>query len=123
MNKTVLKELIKQAWHYALAYITHYLWPILKDTLEKTKEYFINLLWESVKEEFTLRAKGAVEFIETFFNGPDYKEKEKAAIDTLFKNVNLPLLLKPFKPLLKKIFKKKVSKLVKKFLDELDVKA
>lgn len=123
MNKTVLKELIKQAWHYALAYITHYLWPIIKETLEKTKDYFINLLWESLKEEFTARAKGAAEFIETFFNGPDYKEKEKAAFDVLFKNVNLPLLLKPFKPLLKKILKKKVNKLIKKFLDELNVKA
>lgn len=123
MNKAILKQLAKQAWYYVLTYFTHYLAPLLKESFEKAKEYFINLLWEAVKEDFTARAKGAVEFIETFFNGPDYKEKEKAAFDVLFKNANLPLLLKPFKPLLKKILKKKVNKLIKKFLDELNVKA
>jgi UDP-galactopyranose mutase len=96
--------------------------PILKETFEKTKTYFINLLWDSVKEEFTCRVKSTVEFIETFFESPDYKEKEKAVIDTLFKNVNLPLFLKPFKPLLKKILKKKLRKLVEKYLKKLDAK-
>ena len=122
MDKKLFTEAMKQAWHYALAYFTHYLTPILKETFEKTKTYFINLLWDSVKEEFTTRIKATVEFIETFFDSPNYKEKEKAVIDTLFKNVNLPLFLKPFKPLLKKILKGKLHKLIEKYLKKLDAK-
>ena len=122
MNKTVLKELIKQAWYYIRAYIVSYLIPILKETLEKTKNYFIDLLWESVKEEFTAKAKVAVDIINEFFNSPDYAEKEKAVIDTLFKNVNLPVLLKPFKPILKKVLNKKIDKVIKKYIAELNAK-
>lgn len=122
MNKTVLKELIKQAWYYIRAYIVSYLIPILKETLEKTKNYFIDLLWESVKEEFTTKAKVAVDIINEFFNSPDYVEKEKAVIDTLFKNVNLPVLLKPFKPILKKVLNKKIDKVIKKYIAELNAK-
>jgi hypothetical protein len=122
MDKKLFKEAMKQAWYYILAYFTNYLMPILKETFEKTKTYFINLLWDSVKEEFTCRVKSTVEFIETFFESPDYKEKEKAVIDTLFKNVNLPLPLKPFKPLLKKILRGKLHKLIEKYLKKLDAK-
>ena len=116
------KEILNQIKCYIVAYFAHYLAPLLKETLESTKEYFINLLWESVKEEFTCRVKSAVEFIERFFDSPDYKEKEKAVIDTLFKNVNLPLPLKPFKPLLKKILRGKLHKLIEKYLKKLDAK-
>jgi hypothetical protein len=121
MDKKIFKELAKQAWYYVLSYFTHYLLPILKDCLKQTKDYFINLIWDSVKDEYTETAKSAVIFIEHFFNSESYKEKEKAAIDTLFKNVNLPLFLKPFKPILKNILKNKVRKLIEKYLKKLDI--
>lgn len=116
MNKKIFQELIKQVWYYVLAYFTNYLFPILKDSLEKTKNYFINLIWDSVKEDFAGKAESVVKFIDEFLKSDSYKEKEKAAIDTLFKNVNLPLFLKPFKPLLKKLLRNKVRKLVEKYL-------
>ena len=122
MDKNSLKEIAKQAGYYILAYFTHYLWPIIKEALLKTKDYFIGILWDSVKDEFTSTAKSTVEFVERFFNSTDYKEKEKTVIDTLFQNVNLPLPLKPFKPLLKKILKNKVRKLIGKYLKKLDAK-
>ena len=73
-------------------------------------------------DEFTARIKSTIEFIEQFFKSDSYKEKEKVAIDTLFKNVNLPIPLRPFKPLLKKILRNKVKKLVSKYLKKLDAK-
>ena len=122
MDKKLLKELIKQAWFQVIAYITHYLLPIIKDALIKTKEYFISLLWETLKEEFTTKAKSAVDLIEKYFNSSDYEEKEKAAIDALMQKVNLPFLLKPFKPILKKVLKGKLKKLVEKYLKKLGTK-
>ena len=116
MDKQTIKELLKQMWYYISAYFTHYLLPILMDTLNQTKNYFIELLWASVKDEFTRATKSAVKFIERFFDSPSYKEKEEAVIDVLFQNVDLPLVLKPFKPLLKKIFRNKVRRLVEKNL-------
>ena len=80
MDKKLFKEIAKQAWYYTLSYFTHYLFPLIREALLKTKEYFINLLWDSIKDEFTTRAKSAVEFIERYFNSSDYKEKEKAVI-------------------------------------------
>lgn len=120
MDKKIFKELAKQTWYYILAYFTNYLLPILKDCLKQTKDYFVGLVWNSVKEDFATKAESAVQFIEHFFNSESYKEKEKAAIDTLFKNVNLPLFLRPFKPLLKKMLKNKVRELVEKYLKKLN---
>lgn len=121
MDKKIFKELAKQAWYYVLSYFTHYLFPILKDCLKQTKDYFINLIWDSVKEDFAAKAEAAVKFIDEFLKSDSYKEKEKAAIDNLFNNVKFPLFLKPFKPLLKKILKNKVRKLVEKYLKKLDI--
>lgn len=121
MDKKIFKELAKQAWYYILSYFTHYLFPILKDCLKQTKDYFINLIWDSVKEDFAAKAEAAVKFISEFLKSDSYKEKEKAAVDNLFNNVKLPLFLKPFKPLLKKILKNKVRKLVEKYLKKLDI--
>ena len=123
MNKEALKVLAKQLGHYVLAYFTHYLFPIIKESFLRAKDYFIDILWDSVKGEFATSAKSAVEYIEKYFNSLEYKEKEKEIIDLLFKNVDLPLLLKPFKPLLKKILNKKVNKLIRKYLKKLDIKS
>lgn len=122
MDKKLLKTIAKQAWGYLISYFTHYLFPIIKEAFEKTKEYFINILWDSVKEEFTANVKSIAKSIENFFSSATYKEKEKVVIDTLFQNVNLPLPLKPFKPLLKKLLRNKVRKLIEKYLKKLDAK-
>ena len=104
MDKKLFTEAMKQIWYYILAYFTNYLMPILKETFEKTKTYFINLLWDSVKEEFTCRVKSTVEFIETFFESPDYKEKEKAVTRQPFlfllggNQVNFTLFHNPTNP-------------------------
>lgn len=119
MNKELLKEMAKQTWCRVAAYFTHYLLPVIKDALVKTKDYFIETLWDSLKDEFEAMAKSAVDYVEYFYNSPSYKEKEEAAINTLFQNVDFPLILKPFKPLLKKILRNKVRKLIEKYLKKL----
>ena len=122
MEKRTFKELLIQAGHYILAYFTHYLLPILKEAFLKTKTYFIENLWDMVKDELATQVKSTVVFVEQVMGTPEYKEKEKAVIDTLFKNVHLPLYLKPFRPLVKKILKGKLEKFVSKHLKKLDAK-
>ncbi len=63
-----------------------------------------------------------MDFVECFFDSPSYKEKEEAVIDTLFQNVDLPIVLRPFKPILKKILRNKVRKLIEKYLKKLHTK-
>jgi 2-hydroxy-3-keto-5-methylthiopentenyl-1-phosphate phosphatase len=122
MKMQILKEMLKQAWYWVLAYFTQFILPTLKESLSKTKEYFINLLWDSLKDQIIADAKSAVEFVNKYFNSLEYQEKEKDVLDTLFKNINLPLLLRPFKPLIRKMLKDKVHEVVKKYLNKLSAK-
>ena len=122
MDKKIFKEMVKQAWFYALSYVTHFLVPTIKEAALKAKDNFIETIWESVKEDFTENAKSAVAFVERFFESASYKEKEEEVMDILFKNINLPLLLKPFKPLLRKMLRDKVHALINKYLKKLDAK-
>jgi 2-hydroxy-3-keto-5-methylthiopentenyl-1-phosphate phosphatase len=122
MKMQILKEMLKQAWYWVLAYFTQFILPTLKESLSKTKEYFINLLWDSLKDQIIADAKSAVEFVNKYFNSLEYQEKEKDVLNTLFKNINLPLLLRPFKPLIRKMLKDKVHEVVKKYLNKLSAK-
>lgn len=122
MKNEVIKVVAKQCWYYITAYITHYIVPIIKESALKTKDYFIDLLWNSLKAEFTNNVESATEYIEKFFNSPYYNQKEKEVIDILFRNVDLPLFLKPFRPILKRILHKKVQKLVRKYLKNINIK-
>jgi hypothetical protein len=116
MDKKLLQQIAKQAWYYVLSYFTHYLFPIIKDTLNQTKNYFIEKLWDSVRVQLSSDIKTAAEYINYFYNSSSYQEKEKAAIDLLFKNIELPLVLRPFKSVMKKILKDKLHKLIEKHL-------
>lgn len=122
MNSEITKQAIKQVWVSLISYLTNFFLPILKRAAEKTKEYFVNILWDMVKEDFAEQAKSTVEFIERFFDSPDYRDKERDIINTLFKNVELPLLLRPFKPFLKKVLKGKIRKLIGKYLRKFNSK-
>lgn len=123
MDKKILITIAKQAWGYIISYFTQYLLPIIKDAFDQTKEYFINTLWDSLKDQFLERAESAVLFVETYFNSCEYKEKEEEVMSLLFKNLDLPLPLKPFKPLIKKLLKKKVRKLISDFLKKFNKKS
>ena len=122
MNKKIFAEVVKQLWYYVLAYFTHYIMPIIKETLEKTKDYFINLLWNTLRERFTEIAEPAVEFMEKYFSSMEYQQKEKDIIDTIFRNANFPILLRPFKPLLKKILQDKLHDLINSCLEKIKAK-
>lgn len=123
MNKELFKAMAKQLWAYIFSYFVHYLYPSIKESLIKTYEYFIDCLWDSLKGKFTENIEVAVEYIEKFFNSPAYEEKEKEVMDVLFQNVDLPFVLKPFKPLLKKLLSNKIRALIGKYLKKLNTKA
>ena len=122
MDKKIFTQMLKQAWYYILAYFTHYLTPLLKEVLEKTKNYFIELLWNTLKEEFHNLVEPAVEYIENYFQSASYEEKEKDIINTLFKNATFPVVLRPFKPLIKKILQKKLHELIKSCIEKVKAK-
>ena len=122
MDKKLLAAAAKQFWYYIVAYFTHYLAPIFKEVLEKTKNYFINLLWDTLKERFNEVVEPAVEYMEKYFGSMDYQQKEKDIINTLLQNANLPVLLKPFKPLLKKILRNKLRELISGCIEKIKAK-
>ena len=122
MDKKIIQEMIKQIGYYLLSYFTHYLFPIIKDAFNETKEYFISTLWDAVKEELLLRLESTVEYAKYYFESYSYLEKEKIVIDSIFKNAEFPLPLRPFKPLIKNILRSKLHKLVKKQLDKISAK-
>lgn len=119
MDKKLLQQVAKQAWYYVLSYFTHYLLPIIRDAFDQAKGYFIEKLWDSVKIQLMTDVQSVVEYAEYFFDSYTYREKEKVVIDTLFKNIELPLALRPFKPLMKKILRDKLRQLISRYLKKL----
>ena len=119
MDKKLLQQAAKQVWYYTLSYFTHYLLPIIRDTFNEAKEYFIGKVWDSVKVQLMTDVQSVVEYAEYFFDSYTYREKEKIVIDTLFRNIELPIALRPFKPLIKRILRDKLRQLISKYLKKL----
>lgn len=122
MWKNIFIQEAKQAFYYAMACITHYLVPTVKETFSQKSEEFKEELWNRIKEDAKVQLAMAIEYVDTYFDSPNYYIKEKFVIDLVFKNVKLPWALKPLRPLLKKILKGKLRNLVKEQLQKLNTK-
>lgn len=120
MNKEILKKALIQAWYFLLAYLKSYLVPSVIEALQKTKEYFISTLWDTVKEDIYANLHSSITFVEEFLESSTYEEKEKAVLDNLFQKVQLPLLLRPFKSVIKSMLKGKLKQLIHKKLQEFE---
>lgn len=120
MNKKAFLEFIKKYGLIAVTYLKNEFGESVKEAFRLSWKFFVDTLWNSIKDEVNSKLKSTVKFIEFYFNSTDYEEKEKAVIDTLMKNISLPLPLKPFRGVLKKILKNKLKKVVSKSLKKLN---
>ena len=120
MFKNALQKLLAWCWYYLFEYFRTFLFPQIKEAFLEAKDKFLEDLWDRIKDNVHEHAEQAVSFVKEYVESTDYQVREKVAIDTIFKKVNLPLPLKPFKPLIKHIFKQKVRALIADSLRKLD---
>lgn len=112
LQKEIFEEIALKTWCYIKTYLNTYLLYKIKETFNKTKNYFLNSLIETIKEDVKLFLPNAVIKIEEFLSSETYEIKEKALIEYLYNKINLPIILKPFKFLLKNFIKEKIKELV-----------
>ena len=120
MSKKVILEFLKKYGLLFLGYFKGKIWSKVKEVAKDEYDHFKEALWNSIKADVKEQLQTTIVFIETFFNSPNYKEKEEAVIDTLMKNIKLPVYLKPFRGALKRILHNKLKKLVEKGLKKLN---
>ena len=118
----ILKKIFLQLWYFILAYFTEFIIPKIKEAFIKSKEHFIEYLWNSIKENFKAHAETTIQGVESFFKSDDYTFKEKVITDALFEKVKLPVFLRLFKPLLKKLLKDKVHNFIQESLNKIHKK-
>ena len=120
MFKNALQKLLAWCWYYLFEYFRTFLFPQIKEALIRHKDEFLEDLWNRIKDDIHEHAEQAISFVKEYVESTDYQVREKVAIDTIFKKVNLPLPLKPFKPLIKHIFKQKIRAFIADSLRKLD---
>lgn len=120
MFKEALQKLLAYCWYYLFEYFKTYLFPKIKEAFVEAKDKFLESLWEKIKDDVHAHAEQAVQHVNEYVKSESYEEHEKAAVDAIFKKVNLPLPLKPFKPLIKSIFRKKIKAIISDGLKKLD---
>lgn len=120
MKAKVIKKIIQELYHYVIAYFTSFLLPILKETLEETKEYFLASLKEKIREEAHRYFQEALDGINTYFNTAGYSFVENLITDFLFSKIKLPFLFKPAKYIAKSYVKKEIRKFVSDKLEKLN---
>lgn len=120
MFKNALQKLLAWCWYYLFEYFRTFLFPQIKEAFLEAKDKFLEDLWNRIKDDIHEHAEQAISFVKEYVESTDYQVREKVAIDTIFKKVNLPLPLKPFKPLIKHIFKQKIRTFIADSLRKLD---
>ena len=120
MFKNALQKLLAWCWYYLFEYFRTFLFPQVKEALIRHKDEFLEDLWNSIKDDIHEHAEQAVEHVKKYVESTDYEVREKVALDAIFQKVNLPLVLKPFKPLIRHIFKQKIRTFIADSLRKLD---
>lgn len=120
MEKEAFKKLMLQMVYFLGAYMKEFIIPKVKEAFDKSKAVFVEALWDSMKDDLHEQVKSAVEYIERFFNTPEYEIKEKAILDIVFNNIELPLLAKPFKPIIRNMLKSKIREVIKSTIKKLN---
>lgn len=114
------QKFVAWCWYYLFEYFRTFLFPQIKEALIRHKDAFLEDLWNSIKDDIHEHAEQAVEYVKKYVESTDYEVREKAALDAIFQKVNLPLVLKPFKPLIRHIFKQKIRAFIADSLRKLD---
>ena len=94
----------------------------LKIAWVKTKAWLLALaanLWEDylkdkLREQINFLIVRGVNLVRTYHDSDDYQKKKEAVFDFIFKNIKLPVILKPFKGLIKAILSSSTEKQIDK---------
>ena len=94
----------------------------LKIAWVKTKAWLLTLaanLWEDylkdkLREQINFLIARGVNLVRTYHDSDDYQKKKEAVFDFIFKNIKLPIILKPFKGLIKAILSSSIEKQIDK---------
>ena len=94
----------------------------LKIAWVKTKAWLLALaanLWEDylkdkLREQINFLIVRGVNLVRTYHDSDDYQKKKEAVLDFIFKNIKLPVILKPFKGLIKAILSSNIEKQIDK---------
>lgn len=99
-----------------------------KDYLVNVKAWALALasnLWEDylkdkLQEQIHLLIERGVALVQEYHVSEDYVQKREMVLDYIFKNVELPFFLKPFKGLIRAILTSNIEKQVDKIMNKLN---
>lgn len=120
MDKKIIIEALKKLGVQLVNYIKTELWGKVVDAAKEAFKVFVDELWDSVRDEIHDKLQSAITFINYYFDTEDAKERQEMIIETLMQNIELPILLKPFRGLIKRILRSKLEKVVQEGLKKLN---
>ena len=121
MFKSAAKKFLLWCWYYLFEYFKTFLFPQIKEAFIEAKDKFLESLWDRIKDDLHEHIENGTNYIKEYVLSTDYEAREKVVLENIFKKVNLPLPLKPFKPLIKNAIKKKIRALISDSLKKLDI--
>ena len=120
MDKKIIIEALKKLGVQLINYVKTELWGKVVDAAKEAFKVFVDELWDSVRDEIHDKLQSAITFINYYFDTEDAKERQEMIIETLMQNIELPILLKPFRGLIKRILRSKLEKVVQEGLKKLN---
>ena len=103
--KETWKEALKVAWVEVKAWLLALAANLWEDYLK-----------DKLKEQIDALIVRGVNLAHTYHKSEDYNKKKEAVFDFIFKNIQLPIVLKPFKGLIKAILSSNIEKQIDKML-------
>lgn len=113
----IFKKVLLEVWYFVLAYISDYLFPKIKEAFIKSREHFIETLWEEIKEDIGTYLHNTIENVKVYYGSESYETKEKIIIDFVFSKIQLNSVVKFFA---KKLLKKKLRASIEKSFEKFD---
>lgn len=104
----------------------------MKETLKllwiKIKAWLLALaanLWEdylkdALKAQLDDLIHRGINYVNAYYKSEDYEKKKEEIVNFIFKNIQLPLILKPFKGLVKAILITSIEKQIEKGIEALN---
>ena len=101
--KETWKESLKIAWVETKAWLLALVANLQEDYLK-----------DKLREQINFLIVRSVNLAHTYHDSDDYQKKKEAVFDFIFKNIKLPVILKPFKGLIKAILSSSIEKQIDK---------
>ena len=93
---------MKEAFKIAIIKVKAWLWALAANLWE-------DYLKDELKHEIDILVDRGVSLVHTYHDSADYQIKKDMVIEFIFKNIQLPKLLRPFKGLIKGILSNSID--------------